>query len=107
MADQPRLFISYSRGDKEFARELSSLLERRGLSVFLDANDIRPGEDWGSVLRNEVTHSSAMVLLIPSFSNSDRNDVWFEAGVARALGKQVVAVLPPVIVKRVRACLQT
>jgi hypothetical protein len=54
-----------------------------------------PGSDWAEVLRSELERSSALILIIPSRSAANRNNVLFEAGAAKALGKRIFAVLPP------------
>lgn len=96
MADaRKHIFLSYAREDRDFAKELSGLMKERGASVFFDTNAVALGEEWGSVLRKEIEKATALVLLIPSRNVSDRNFIWFEAGAARALGKPVLAVLPP------------
>ncbi len=45
--------------------------------------------------RREIERASALILLIPSDDVPNRNNIWFEAGAAKALGKRVLAVLPP------------
>jgi predicted nucleotide-binding protein len=82
-----RIFISYSSEDRDFAKQLGNLLKNRGASVFQDA-DI-------DGLRAEIEQSTALILVIPSRNAANRNNVLFEAGAARALGKRVFAVLPP------------
>jgi predicted nucleotide-binding protein len=92
--DRKRIFISYAREDKEFARELAESMKRSGVSVFSDI-DVMPGALWSDVLRREIEQASALVLIIPSYRVANRNNIWFEAGAAKALGKPVLAVLPP------------
>jgi hypothetical protein len=92
--DGKQVFISYALDDRDFARRLGSLMEQRGASVFLDA-DVRPGDLWADVLRREIERATALVLIIPSRNVANRNTVWFEAGAAKALGKPILAVLPP------------
>jgi predicted nucleotide-binding protein len=89
-----RIFISYSSEDRDFAKQLGNLLKNRGASVFQDA-DIVPGRVWADGLRAEIEQSTALILVIPSRNAANRNNVLFEAGAARALGKRVFAVLPP------------
>jgi predicted nucleotide-binding protein len=89
-----RVFISYAREDRAFAHELAQLMKRPGVSVFADT-DVTPGSLWSDVLRKEIEQASALVLVIPSDRVGDRNNIWFEAGAAKALGKPVLAVLPP------------
>jgi len=91
---EKRVFVSYSRKDKEFAHQLGDLLSKRGVSVFIDAN-VMPGEAWSEILRREIEKATALILLVPSSDVLNRNSLWFEAGAAKALGKPVFAVLPP------------
>jgi len=88
-----RVFMSYAAEDRPFARQLGELMTQRGVSVFFD--DVAPGANWSDGLREAIENATALVLLIPSQSFSDRNATWFEAGAAKALGKPVLAVLPP------------
>jgi predicted nucleotide-binding protein len=69
-------------------------MTQRGVSVFSDF-DLIPGAPWEEVIRKEIEKSSALVLLIPSNDVPNRNNIWFEAGAAKALGKRILAVLPP------------
>lgn len=91
---QPRIFLSYAQPDTEFAERLSDLIERAGASVF-DARRILPGESLSNTIRQELEKASAVIMLLPAADASNRNQVWFEAGAAKALGKRVLAVLPP------------
>ena len=94
MSSTKHVFLSYALEDRELAKDLASLMSRRGVSVFSDF-DVKLGELWSSVIRDEIEKSSALVLLIPSDGFRNRNNIWFEAGAAKALGKRVLAVLPP------------
>ena len=89
-----RVFLSYAAKDREFAHQLRETLVRRGASVFMDES-VSPGEKWSEGLRKEIENATALILLIPSLESSNRNDVWAEAGAAKALGKPILAVLPP------------
>jgi predicted nucleotide-binding protein len=89
-----RIFISYSFEDRSFAKRLGNLLKNRGALVLQDT-DIASGGTWADMLRTKIEQSDALILVIPSRNAANRNNVLFEAGAARALGKQVFAVLPP------------
>jgi hypothetical protein len=95
MSSTKSVFLSYSLENRELAKELASLMSRRGVSVFIDSADVKLGDLWSSVIRREIERASALVLLIPSEDVPNRNNIWFEAGAAKALGKRVLAVLPP------------
>ena len=94
MSSTKHVFLSYALENRELAKDLASLMSRRGVSVFLDS-DLKPGDLWSSVVRREIERASALVLLIPSEDVPNRNNIWVEAGAAKALGKRVLAVLPP------------
>ena len=53
----PRLFLSYSRADRDFAGKLATDLCRRGFRVFLDTSDIDPGDNFVSKLTKEIKRS--------------------------------------------------
>jgi hypothetical protein len=95
MSSTKHVFLSYAHENRELANDLASVMSRRGVSVFLDSDAIRPGDVWSDVIRREIERASALVLLIPSEDVPNRNNIWFEAGAAKALGKRVLAVLPP------------
>jgi TIR domain len=88
------VFISYSRSDKDFAQALAEELQGHGISVF-DPKYFSPGEDWTSAFRKKIEESTALILVLPSSDSPHRNNLWFEAGAAKALGKPVLAVVPP------------
>jgi nucleoside 2-deoxyribosyltransferase len=92
--NQKRIFLSYSMGDRKFAAALKDLLGKRGADVFWDTN-VQPGQLWAETLRGEIEEADALVLLLPSRDALNRNNLWFEAGAAKALGKPVLMVLPP------------
>ncbi|HTV31847.1 MAG TPA: toll/interleukin-1 receptor domain-containing protein [Methylocella sp.] len=94
MSSTKDVFISYSHGDRKWAEDLARLMTKRGVSVFSDF-DLQPGTEWAEVIRKELEKASALVLLIPSVDVPNRNNIWFEAGAAKALGKRILAVLPP------------
>jgi hypothetical protein len=95
MSDTKHVFLSSARGDRKWAEDLASLMTRRGVSVFFSDFDLAPGFPWAEVIRKEIEKASALVLLIPSNDVPNRNNIWFEAGAAKALGKRILAVLPP------------
>jgi hypothetical protein len=59
-----QVFLSYENSDKEFASALSRELERRGLSVWLDQQNLLPGDNWPLEIGKALARSQAMVVLI-------------------------------------------
>jgi|GEM_PF-6767967 len=58
------VFLSYSRKDGEFAKQLRAQLEELNLEVFLDENDIEGGRPWREEVRLAIERADAIVLLI-------------------------------------------
>jgi hypothetical protein len=44
----PKIFVSYSRTDEEFARRLATDLDRLGADLWIDVDDIPPGVNWSA-----------------------------------------------------------
>ena len=47
-----RVFMSHTREDRAFARQLGELLRQRGVSVVFD--DVAPGASWSDGLREAI-----------------------------------------------------
>lgn len=57
-------FLSYNRTDSDVARELKERLQHRGLSIFLDTDDIFGGDRWQAALETcAATAPCALILL--------------------------------------------
>lgn len=64
MQHKIQVFLSYANTDKEFASALSNELERRGLSVWSDKQNLLPGDNWSLEIGKALAKSQAMVVLI-------------------------------------------
>lgn len=62
VSDRP-VFLSYSRRDYYFAESLAFHLTSRGLPVWLDAKDLRPGSDWQASLDAAVDVAPACIVV--------------------------------------------
>jgi WD40 repeat protein len=68
MAD---LFISYSRVDAAFVRELAADLSARGRDVWMDVEDIRPVEEFMPTIRSAIEEAQAVAFVLsPDFVSS-------------------------------------
>jgi WD40 repeat protein len=63
-AGRARLFVSYSRKDREFAQRLAQALERAGLNVWVDLKDIRPTEEWLAAIHAAIEGADAVVFVV-------------------------------------------
>ncbi len=58
------VFISYSRTNKQFARRLARDIGRFGADVWIDTDDIEPGEAWTDEIQRGLEQSTVMVLVL-------------------------------------------
>ena len=59
-----QVFLSYARSDEKFARELSSELTKHGLAVWLDEEQVLPGDNLHQCVADALKKSNAMVVLL-------------------------------------------
>lgn len=64
-------FISYVHEDEERADQLQDALEAAGVKVWRDKDDLFPGSDWATEIRNAITSGS--LAFIACFSNASAN----------------------------------
>jgi hypothetical protein len=88
------IFISYSHQDQDFAKQLARSLTERGGDPWMSEHGGLPGDDWLASLKDRLKSSDAFVLVMPTTTASSSNSTFFEAGAARAIGKNVVIVVP-------------
>lgn len=89
MAD---VFISYSRKDSAFVRELQAALEGQGREVWVDWEDIPPTADWLAEIRGAIEAADAFVFVIsPDSAASEMCAREVEHAVA--LNKRLVPIL--------------
>jgi broad specificity phosphatase PhoE len=60
------VFLSYSSSDEAWVRRLKAALEVRGLSVWLDREQIRPGDRFVEALEHGIDSSHSVVLVVSS-----------------------------------------
>ncbi len=59
-----RVFLSYSRMDKDFALLLREQLEQRGIEVFRDVDDTMVGKEWRKRLEQLITQADTIVFVL-------------------------------------------
>jgi hypothetical protein len=64
------VFVSHAHKDKRIADAICEKLESIGVSCWLTARDISPGEDWTQVTRNAIGSSRLMVLVLSENANA-------------------------------------
>lgn len=67
-----QVFISYSRRDSETVESIVTQLEAEGIDVWLDREDIKPGQQWRKQIVEAIDTAEAFVLnLSPDSGASD------------------------------------
>lgn len=87
-----KTFISYTRSDQVFARRLYDDLRSAGIDVWLDQNDIKPGEPWDESVAAALKESTAFIVILTPESVASRS-VLDEISYALSEKKRVVPVL--------------
>jgi hypothetical protein len=87
------VFISHSAGDADWARSFARALKERGVTVWFDEFDVRPGESVRDAVEAGLRSSDVLVALLDADSSSKPN-LFFELGAALGMGKRVVAIVP-------------
>ncbi|MBC8099503.1 MAG: toll/interleukin-1 receptor domain-containing protein [Armatimonadetes bacterium] len=72
------VFLSYSRKDEAFARQLATSLDAAGVDVWLDSQDIPPGVKWSSAIAQGLdTAQTLIVILSPdAMASTNVEDEW-------------------------------
>jgi TIR domain-containing protein len=76
-----RLFLSYSRKDKEVVTKVQRLLELGGSHVFRDEESIRPGKRWKAVITRNINKAHKMLVFWTASAAKSR---WVKKGVQRS-----------------------
>jgi hypothetical protein len=61
---RPKVFISYSRKDLQFARRLAADIEETGFDVWWDISDLKGGDDWVRFIPTAIEASQYFVVLL-------------------------------------------
>ena len=87
-----KIFISYSRKDRDYVQELVKRLNKDGLETFVDFQDLKSGASWGSIIENAIESSSVFLFILSNnWANSD--SAIFELGAAYGKGKKIIPIL--------------
>ncbi len=73
-----QIFISYSRKDEAFARQLTTSLCLLGAEVWIDLEDIPLGVKWSTAIQEGLNASEVMIVILSpdSMASSNVEDEW-------------------------------
>jgi len=86
------VFISYSLRDRVWARSIVEALQDRGVSVWYDETEVRPGEALEDRIREGLDNSNNIIFLIAEGA-AKSNWVAAELGAALALHKPIIPIV--------------
>jgi len=91
---KPSVFISYGQRDAELAGRFEAALKHLGLDAFNPARETQPGADWRKSIQSAIKRSDAVIMLALTPRYLSSSWMSYEAGIAEALGKRVMLLLP-------------
>ena len=91
--NKPSVYISHSALDADWARSFAQALKQRGVTVWFDEFDVRPGESLRDALESGLRNSDVLVALLDP-EHPSKPALYFELGAAIGLGKRVVSIVP-------------
>ncbi|WP_172677033.1 toll/interleukin-1 receptor domain-containing protein, partial [Aestuariivita boseongensis] len=96
--DEAKVFVSYSRKDREQAQRVSDALRARHFGVFRDTEDILPTEEWRTRLSQLIEEADTIVFLLSPHSATSEVCAW-EVEYASSLNKRIA----PIVIEDVNA----
>ena len=90
--EESKVFISYSRQDADFALKLGKDLKAKGINIWVDKLDIKPGEIWDNAVEKAMKTSGKVLIVLSPTSVSSLN-VMDELSYAFDEGKTIIPVL--------------
>lgn len=96
--DNARVFLSYSRKDRERAQSIADVLRERHFGVYKDTDDILPTEEWKGRLEQLIAEADTIVFLMSPHSVASEVCAW-EVEYATELNKRIA----PIVIDDVEA----
>lgn len=88
------VFLSYSHEEQEWVNNLVNALSERGIRVWYDQAEIKPGDEWVERIQEGLRSSSHIVFIITS-KGAQSNWAALELGAALGLNKSIIPVVAP------------
>jgi SAM-dependent methyltransferase len=90
------VFISYNSADAEFARSLAMELDSLGIRVWLDFDEVLPGDDFQDALQRAIRSVNAVVVLFGGRGVGPWEQVEMRAALAESV-KRRLTIIPVVV----------
>lgn len=92
---KPSVFVSYSHADDDSAwvRSFARALEEHGIAVWLDVEQLRPGDVISDAIEKALRASDAIVVVLDPATASRPSLLW-EIGAGIGMRKRLIPILP-------------
>lgn len=93
-----RAFLSYSREDRNWARQFFEHLKRAGIEVWFDESELLPGDNWAARIGSALESADALLVLISPASVVSprlRSEVQFALGSERFERRVIPVIVEP------------
>lgn len=90
---RPKVFVSYSRKDSDFANQLVTDLTAEGFEAFLDTKAVGPGEPWQERLGALITKADSIAFVLSPDSVDPKSVCDWELNEAERLQKRIIPVV--------------
>jgi hypothetical protein len=84
-----KIFVSYSRKDPDFARQVYDYFKDSGHDIFTDVNNIKPGDVWSSTIENNISNCDVFVIIV-TYAALSSPEVEKEVLNAKAQKKKII-----------------
>ena len=98
MPSRPEVFISYTNDTKRIAQTLVIELEKRGVSCWVDFNDLKPGQLWQVEIERALEKAASLLILIgPRSSTTPQLEAEWQACVKHVWSSEKTKSLIPIV----------
>lgn len=91
---KPRVFLSYSNQDRQFASAVAQELRSSGIFAYDPETEIKPGHEWRKSIMKGIKDADTVVVLVTQPHVAASSWIGYEVGSASAMGKDVLVVKP-------------
>lgn len=85
---KPRIFLSYSWGDRERVMQIHDLLKAAGAEPWIDREEIRGGAEWELSIKQQMRNSERVIIFLSCASTQRAGFAWAEIRMAARIAEE-------------------
>lgn len=90
--NEPKVFISHSRGDIKWVRQFADALRKQGIDAWLDDWQVEPGDAWQEKIEANLRSSVAIISILTT-ETARSPELFADLGMALGMGKPLIPVV--------------